>query len=49
MLSRWRRQGSVVAGIDERGDAVMQVPLDEPVHTRPAYDRLYQIQRTNCP
>jgi nitrate reductase beta subunit len=49
MLSRWRRQGSVVAGIDEHGDAVMQVPLNEPVHTRPAYDRLYQIQRTNCP
>ena len=49
MLSRWRRQGSVVAGIDERGNAVMQVPLDEPVHVRPAYDRIYQIQRTNCP
>ena len=40
---------AAIAGIDEAGDAVMQVPLDEPVHVRPAYDRIYQIQRTNCP
>jgi hypothetical protein len=25
------------------------VPRNEPVIIRPAYDKLYQITRTNCP
>jgi len=49
MMPRFKRQGDMVSGIDAQGNTVVRVPMNEPVHVRPAYDRLYQIQRTNCP
>jgi nitrate reductase beta subunit len=49
MMPRWKRQGDTVMGLDEKGAELVRVPMYEPVHVRPAYDRLYQIQRTNCP
>jgi len=48
-MPQFRRQGDVISGIDAHGNTVVRVPVNEPVHVRPAYDRLYQIQRTNCP
>jgi hypothetical protein len=38
-----------VFGYDERGTALVRVPLREPVHIRPAFDKIYQITRVNCP
>jgi len=49
IVTRWSRQGDIVTGTEENGSVVMRVPLNEPVHVRPAYDRLYQIARVNCP
>lgn len=49
LMPRFKRQGDTVVGADEKGQTVVSVPMHEPVHIRPAYDRLYQIQRTNCP
>ena len=49
VMPRWRRQGDKAIGLDEKGNPLVQVPMYEPVHVRPAYDKLYQIQRTNCP
>jgi len=41
--------GDKVIGLDGKGNQVVDVPLREPVHIRPAYDKLYQITRLNCP
>ncbi len=49
IMPRFRRQGETVTGMDEKGNKIVSVPMYEPVHIRPAYDKLYQIQRTNCP
>lgn len=49
VMPQFRRQGDMVSGIDAQGNTVVRVPMNEPVHVRPVYDRLYQIQRTNCP
>ena len=49
VMPRWKRQGDVVMGLDEKGAEIVRVPMYEPVHVRPAFDQLYQIQRTNCP
>lgn len=49
VMTRWVRSGDNVVGFDERDTAVARVPLREPVHVRPAFDKLYQIRRSNCP
>ena len=49
IMPRFHRQGETVTGMDEKGNKIVSVPMHEPVHIRPAYDKLYQIQRTNCP
>jgi len=49
VMPRWRRQGDVVMGLDEKGAELIRVPMYEPVHVRAGFDRLYRIQRTNCP
>jgi nitrate reductase beta subunit len=49
IMHRWKRQGDAAIGLDEKGQTLAQAPLYEPVHIRPAMDKLYQIQRTNCP
>jgi ferredoxin len=49
IMPRWKRQGDWVTGMSETGSEIVRVPLKEPVHVRPAYDRLYQISRVNCP
>ena len=49
VVPRWRRQGDTAIALDEKGSALGQAPMYEPVYERAAYDRLYQIQRTNCP
>jgi hypothetical protein len=48
-MTRWSRRGDEVIGADDRNSPVVRVPLREPVHVRPAADKLYQIIRTNCP
>jgi nitrate reductase beta subunit len=49
LVSRFRRQGDSIAGMNEAGAEVVRVPLREPVLVRPAFDKLYQISRVNCP
>jgi nitrate reductase beta subunit len=49
LVPRWKRQGDVVVGTDEKGVQVVKVPMKEPVHVRSAFDQKYQIVRTNCP
>jgi len=49
VMPRFKRQGDNIIATDEKGSPIVNVPMHEPVHIRPAYDRLYQIQRTNCP
>jgi len=49
VMTRWSRQGDMVSGLDDKGSTLVRVPRNEPVFTRPAYDKLYQITRTNCP
>jgi nitrate reductase beta subunit len=49
LVSRWRREGETVTGVDEKGAVVVRVPLREPVHVRPAYDPRLQVIRTNSP
>ncbi|MFN7938023.1 MAG: 4Fe-4S dicluster domain-containing protein [Bryobacteraceae bacterium] len=49
VMTKWSRQGDLVSGLDDKGSTLVRVPRNEPVFTRPAYDKLYQITRTNCP
>ena len=49
IVPRWRRQGETVIGTDEKGAPLIDVPLDEPIHIRPAYDAKNQLVRINCP
>lgn len=49
VVARWRRQGDLVSGLNDSGVEVVRVPLREPVLVRPAFDKLYQIARVNCP
>jgi len=49
VVARFRRQGEVVTGSDDRGAEVVRVPLREPVHLRPALDAANQLVRINCP
>jgi nitrate reductase beta subunit len=48
IVPRFRRQGDVVVGADEKGE-ILRVPLKEPVHVRPAVDARNQLVRINCP
>ncbi len=49
VMPRWKRAGDTVSGLDEKGNTLVKVPMNEPVHVRASYDKLYQIARTNCP
>lgn len=49
VMPRWKRQGDTAIGLDEKGAPLVRAPLNEPVYIRPAFDKLHQIQRTNCP
>ncbi len=49
LMTHWKRQGDSAIGFNEKGATMANVPMYEPVHVRPAFDKLYQIQRTNCP
>jgi nitrate reductase beta subunit len=48
VMTRWRRIGETVTGLDDDGNIAVSVPLKEPVHIRPAFDKQYQITRMNC-
>jgi nitrate reductase beta subunit len=49
VVTRWRRQGETIYGYDDRGAEMVRVPMNEPVHVRPAFDPRHQIVRINCP
>lgn len=49
VMTRWRRIGETITGLDDDGNVLVNVPLREPVHIRPAYDKVHQITRVNCP
>jgi nitrate reductase beta subunit len=49
VMTRWRREGEQIVGMDDAGTPLVRVPLREPVHIRSAFDKLYQITRVKCP
>jgi nitrate reductase beta subunit len=49
VVPRFRRQGDIIVGSDEKGAQLVRVPMREPVHIRPAYDAKNQLVRINCP
>lgn len=49
VMTKWVRKGEEVAGVDDKGTALVRVPLKEPVHVRAGFDKVYQIMRSNCP
>jgi nitrate reductase beta subunit len=49
LVHKWRRSGDLVFGMDEKGAELVKVPFREPIVIRPAFDKLYQITRVNCP
>jgi nitrate reductase beta subunit len=49
VVPRFRRQGDVVIGSDDKGTQLVRVPMNEPVHVRPAFDPKNQLVRINCP
>jgi nitrate reductase beta subunit len=49
VMERFKRVGHKTIGLDANGKELVDVPMKEPVHIRPAVDKLYQITRTNCP
>ncbi len=49
VIPRWKRNGDLVIGARENGDEILRVPLREPVFVREAFDKKYQVARTNCP
>lgn len=49
VVPRFARQDDWVTGMDEEGKQIVRVPLREPVHILEAFDKKYQVVRTNCP
>ncbi|MBK7929768.1 MAG: dehydrogenase [Bryobacterales bacterium] len=49
VVSRFRRQGDLISGSDDKGTEVIRVPMREPIHIRPAVDPKNQLVRINCP
>lgn len=49
VVSRFRRQGDLIVGSDDKGADVVRVPMREPVHIRPAIDAANKLVRINCP
>jgi len=49
MVTRFTRQGDIVTGIEDSGAAAVRIPMNEPVHIRPAQDPRNQLVRINCP
>jgi len=49
IVSRWRREGDLVIGLEENGDEIIRVPLHEPVYARKAFDESLGVARSNCP
>jgi nitrate reductase beta subunit len=49
VMTRWSRRGDEIVGADDKNTPLVRVSMREPVHVRPAVDRLFQITRTNCP
>ncbi|MCL4793169.1 MAG: hypothetical protein KJZ84_01335 [Bryobacteraceae bacterium] len=49
MVTRFTRQGDVITGIEDSGAAAVRIPMNEPVHIRPAQDPRNQLVRINCP
>jgi nitrate reductase beta subunit len=49
VVPRWKRVGEKVIGTDEKGGPLIDIPLNEPVHVRPAFDAKNQLVRINCP
>lgn len=49
VVPRWKRQGNMVIGSDEKGMELVRVPMNEPVFVRPGWDPRLQVLHTNCP
>lgn len=49
VVPRFRRQGDVMVGTDDKGAELVRTPLREPFHVRPAVDPKNQLVRINCP
>ena len=48
VMTRWRRIGETITGLDDDGNVLVSVPPREPVHIRPAFDPVQQVTRMNC-
>jgi nitrate reductase beta subunit len=49
VVPRFRRQGDLISGFDEKGVEVVRVPMREPVFVRPQFDQVNQLVRINIP
>lgn len=49
IMTRFKRQGNVAIGSDDKGKELMRVPISEPVMVRAAFDTKFNIIRNNCP
>ncbi|MEJ2246508.1 MAG: dehydrogenase [Acidobacteriota bacterium] len=48
-MTRWKRRGGTVLGMDEAGNRIVEVPVKEPVQIRKAYDSAMGVTRSNTP
>ncbi|HEX7285887.1 MAG TPA: 4Fe-4S dicluster domain-containing protein, partial [Candidatus Angelobacter sp.] len=49
LMTRWKRTGDVVVGMDDSGTQLVRVPINEPVHVRTSFDPVQKLVRINCP
>lgn len=47
LVPRWKRQGEIVIGMDEKNNELVRVPIKEPTQVLPAFDAKYGVARTN--
>ena len=49
VMPRWNHKNAWTVGLDDNGQEIVRVPLREPVYIGEAFDKQYQVVRTNCP
>jgi nitrate reductase beta subunit len=49
VVPRWKRIGDTIIGLEENGDEIVRVPLQEPTFIRKAFDAAHGVTRTNVP
>jgi nitrate reductase beta subunit len=49
VVPRWKRDGDTIIGLEENGDEIVRVPMQEPTFIRKAFDAARGVTRTNVP